>query len=121
MVGLIRYIYLIFKYSYVISLEVCVWRVVHSQWMEDNRRSEQTSSTYHYLQRDWNTVEQHASLGHANQSIRATPSGNGYSMLQRWQEETMREQPYHTIEAVKRKGNDETSYASGSATAQHQE
>lgn len=76
---------------------------------------------YYNIERDWIRTKEpwHQEGSQAMQRrVEVGSSAESFSMLQRWQEETMRDQPYNCIEAVAKM--DDGNKATDNATAQNQ-
>ncbi len=61
-----------------------------------------SSNMYCEVRRDWPSTTDQQSLRNANQQKQQLPTAKAaYSAMQRWLEETTREQPYNDVGAVK--------------------
>lgn len=70
--------------------------------VNDSQHKDQHSSTYARLYRDWDKRNEAGWTKAHKPGSNQTQNQTG-SMLQRWQQESMLDQPYHNLEAVKRR------------------
>ena len=82
-------------------------RLICAQSENGTQHNNKGSSSYVRVNREWAQKGEGRQAG-AESSGRGQ-TGNGQTMLQRWQQESMRDQPYHNIDAVKKR----TDYGSG--------